>query len=120
MAFVLVELVIGVIAHSMTLGTDAGHNFSDVLGLALGWRRAPSGRRRRIAGLMPSNASSILAGLANAALLLAALGAITSEAIQRFGRPEPIQTGGMTWVASVGIVFYSLTRGSFPQFFQRA
>ena len=34
-AFVVVEAVYGVLAHSMALLADAGHNLSDVLALAL-------------------------------------------------------------------------------------
>jgi len=49
-AFVVVEAVYGVLAHSMALLADAGHNLSDVFVLALAWgastlaRRGPSER----------------------------------------------------------------------------
>src|SRR5262245_14911853 len=48
---VVVEVIAGIQAHSMSLLADAGHNLSDVLGLALGWAasvlstRRPSARR---------------------------------------------------------------------------
>ncbi len=84
---------------------DAGHNFSDVLGLVLAWWANALGKlpatRHRTYGF---KRASILAALANAALLLVALGAIALEAVQRFTHPEPVQTGTMIWVASVGIV----------------
>ena len=66
-AFVLVEFIYGVIAHSTALMADAGHNLSDVLGLVLAGgavmlaRRAPD--QRYTYGL---RSSSILAALANA------------------------------------------------------
>jgi cobalt-zinc-cadmium efflux system protein len=75
--FVAVEFGYGLWANSTALIADAGHNLSDVLGLALAWgaavlsRRAPS--ERFTFGL---RGSSILAALANATLLLVACGGI--------------------------------------------
>ena len=104
-AFVTLEGVFGVLAHSTALLADAAHNLSDVLGLVMAWgastlaRRAPSnlhtyGFRR----------STVLAALANAVLLLAAVGAVAWEAIGRFGaRTEPHGTT-MMWVAAAGVV----------------
>jgi len=50
-AFVVIEATFGILAHSLALVTDAGHNLSDVLGLFLAWgasvlvRRRPTARR---------------------------------------------------------------------------
>ena len=76
-AFVAVEFVFGVLANSVSLLADAGHNLSDVLGLVIAWiasvlvRRPPSSRYTY--GL---RSSSILAALFNAVFLLVAVGAI--------------------------------------------
>src|SRR4051812_44404164 len=76
MMFVAIEFVYGFIANSTALMADAGHNLSDVLGLALAWgaavlsRRAPN--RHFTYGL---RSSSILAALGNALLLMVACGA---------------------------------------------
>ena len=40
LAFVAVEFVAGQMANSLALVADAGHNLSDVLGLALAWGAA--------------------------------------------------------------------------------
>lgn len=110
LAFVAVEAGYGLVAHSLALVADAGHNLSDVLGLVLAWgatvlaRRAPT--HRHTYGL---GRSSILAALANAALLLIAVGAIGLEAVRRFGDPQPVATGTVMWVAAVGIVINGLT-----------
>lgn len=40
LAFVIVEAVYGLIAGSMALLADAGHNLSDVLGLLIAWGAA--------------------------------------------------------------------------------
>ena len=91
-ALVGLQVTYGVIGHSVALLADAGHNLGDVFGLLLAWgasaaaRRAPSSRYTY--GL---RSSSILAALANAIILLIAVGAIALEALQRFGSPEPVQ-----------------------------
>jgi cobalt-zinc-cadmium efflux system protein len=78
---------------------------SDVLGLALAWgaawlsRRQPTARRT-----YGYRRSSILAALANAMLLLVAVGAIAWEALRRLQAPEPVDTGVVLWVAALGVV----------------
>ena len=102
--FVLVEAIFGVIAHSTALLADAAHNASDVLGLGLAWgasvlaRRRPS--RRHTYGL---RASTVLAALTNAVLLLVAVGGVSWEAIRRFGDPEPVAGLTVLGVAAVGV-----------------
>ncbi|HEX5683783.1 MAG TPA: cation diffusion facilitator family transporter [Ideonella sp.] len=103
--FVGVEFGYGLLANSTALMADAGHNLSDVLGLALAWgaallsRRAPS--ERFTFGL---RGSSILAALANATLLLVACGGIGWEAIRRFAEPPTVASNVVMVVAAVGIV----------------
>ncbi len=46
LAFVAVETVFGLRAHSLALVADAGHNLSDVLGLLLAWGAATLAARR--------------------------------------------------------------------------
>ncbi|MXP29941.1 cation diffusion facilitator family transporter [Porphyrobacter algicida] len=103
-AFVVVEAAYGVLSGSMALIADAGHNLSDVLALLLAWgasvaaRRPPSGRFT-----YGYKSSTILAALANAMLLLVAIGGIGFETIHRLANPSPIQGGTMAVVAGVGI-----------------
>ncbi len=103
--FVVVETGFGFATRSVALLADAGHNLSDVLGLAVAWggmalaRTPPS--KRFTYGL---SGSSILAALLNALLLLVALGAITLEAIERFSDPTPVPGPTIAWVAAIGIV----------------
>jgi len=104
-AFVVVEAVYGVLAHSMALLADAGHNLSDVFVLALAWgastlaRRGPS--ERFTYGL---RSSSILVALLNAALLLVVTGGIAWEAISRLAAPSPVAGVTVIWVALAGIL----------------
>ena len=109
-AFVLVEAAAGLLGNSMALLADAGHNLSDVLGLALAWgayhlaKRPPT--RRYTYGLQ---GSSILAALTNAILLLLACGAITWESIRRLVDPPPVTSMTMIAVATIGILINAAT-----------
>ncbi len=104
LAYVAAEVVFGLLAGSMALVADAGHNLSDVLGLALAWGAVWLGRRlptpRHTYGF---KRSTILASLANAVILLVSLGAILVEAIQRLIVPEQVATGTVIWVAAIGV-----------------
>ena len=108
--FVIAEAGYGVIANSTALLADAGHNLSDVLGLAAAWIAAVLSRRpptpRLTYGLRNT---SILAALANAVMLLVASGAIMLEAVQRLLNPEPVATVTVMVVAAIGIVINGVT-----------
>ncbi len=109
-AFVIVEVLFGIVSNSVALLADAGHNVSDVLGLVVAWvaselaKRAPSARYTY--GL---RGSSILAALFNSMFLLVAVGAIGWEALQRTYHPEPVQGGTVVVVAAVGIFVNGIT-----------
>src|SRR3954469_8584337 len=113
-AFVLVELAMSFASHSLALLADAGHNLSDVLGLLLAWGAAEMARRqptvRRTYGL---RRSTILAALANAILLLVAVGAIGLEAIQRLMSPHPVAGGVVAAVAGAGVLVNGVTAALF-------
>ncbi|HEY9708774.1 MAG TPA: cation diffusion facilitator family transporter [Oculatellaceae cyanobacterium] len=108
--FVIIEAVYGILANSLALLADAGHNLSDVLGLLLAWgasilaRRRPTARRTY--GL---RRSSILAALLNAAFLLIVSGGIGWEAIQRFREPASVAGGTVITVAAVGIAINTVS-----------
>ena len=110
LSFVVLEATWGVLAHSLSLLADAGHNLGDVLGLLLAWgsivlaRRVPT--ERRTYGL---RRSTTLAALFNALLLLMGVGAIAWEAVGRFRNPAPVAAGTIVWVAAVGIAVNTAT-----------
>lgn len=105
LAFVAIEVVFGLRANSLSLLADAGHNFSDVIGLLAAWgalilaQRAPSARFTY--GL---RSSTILAALANAMLLMMAVGGIAWEALHRFSEPAAVSEMTMIWVAAAGVL----------------
>jgi len=103
-AFVVIELGFGLRTNSLALVADAGHNLGDVLSLVLAWAGTVLARReptpRRTYGM---RRFSILAAVANAGILLVAVGAILVEAVDRFRHPAPIAGGVVSVVAAVGI-----------------
>jgi cobalt-zinc-cadmium efflux system protein len=110
LGFVVVEAVYGFLADSMALLSDAGHNLSDVLGLAIAWGAALLARRgpteQFTYGL---RSSSILAALFNALLLLVAVGGIVWESVQRLIEPEPVAALTVMIVAGIGILVNGFT-----------
>lgn len=110
LAFVIVEVIYGLLANSMALVADAGHNLSDVLGLIVAWAGASMARRsasRRFT--FGFKKASILAALANALFLLVAIGAIAAEAIRRLFNPAPAEGVTVMIVASIGILINGAT-----------
>src|SRR5262245_53094797 len=82
LAFVVVEVIAGLIARSTALLADAGHNLSDVLGLAMAgiavWLARRPAHPRRTYGW---GKLTVLAALGNAVALVFASGLIAAEAI---------------------------------------
>jgi cobalt-zinc-cadmium efflux system protein len=114
LTFVAVEFLFGVLANSVALIADAGHNLSDVLALVIAWvasalsKRAPSSHYTY--GL---RGSSILAAVFNAVLLLVVVGAIAWEAVLRLFHPESVASGTVMIVAAIGIVINGVTAALF-------
>jgi len=109
-AFVIIEVFYGVMANSLALITDAGHNLSDVLGLLLAWganylaQKQPSLRRT-----YGYSRATILASMFSGLLLLAAVVVISWEAFNRFITPsEPVGQTIML-VAGIGVVINTVT-----------
>jgi cobalt-zinc-cadmium efflux system protein len=109
-AFVIVEAIAGFFANSMALVADAGHNLGDVLGLLMAWGASVLVKRRATFNFTYGfGSSTILAALANAVLLLVAVGAIALEAVQRLIEPAPVVGSTMIIVASIGILINGFT-----------
>lgn len=105
LAFVACEFGAGIWSGSTALMADAGHNLSDVLGLAMAGGAAVLARRVASKQLTYGfGKATILAALANAILLIFACGAIAFEAVQRLADPAPVQSGVVMIVAGIGFV----------------
>ncbi len=104
-ALVIAQVVYGLLAGSVALLADAGHNFGDVLGLLLAWIAHGAAQRPPTARYTYGfRSASILAALLNAILLLVATGAIAWEAIRRFAEPGEVAGLTVMIVAAVGIL----------------
>lgn len=103
--FVVVEAIAGLVAGSTALLADSAHNLGDVLGLGMAWGATVLARRKRTArrtyGL---RRTTILAGLANATLILVAVGGVAWEAIRRIGESAHVDGGLVAIIASVGVI----------------
>jgi len=110
LGFVPVEAAAGFIANSTALLSDATHNLSDVLGLALAggaaWLAKRQTGEQRTYGY---SKATILAALANALVLVIACGGILTEAVTRFLAPEPTQAGFVMAVAAIGVLINGAT-----------
>jgi cobalt-zinc-cadmium efflux system protein len=110
LVFVAIEATYGILADSMALLSDAGHNLSDVLGLAIAGGAAflaKRGASRRFTYGLRS--STILAALFNALLLLVAVGGIVWESIDRLLNPAPVAAVTVMVVAGIGILINGFT-----------
>lgn len=108
--FVVIEVAYGVMADSLALITDAGHNLSDVMGLLLAWgatylaAKLPSTRRT-----YGYSRATILASMFSGLLLLAAVALISWEAINRFFLPAEPAGQTIMIVAGIGVLINSIT-----------
>ena len=110
LAFVAVEAGYGIVSGSMALVADAGHNLSDVLSLLLAWGASVLATKKAGARFTYGfKSSTILAALANAALLMVALGMILVETLRRLWEPAPVAGGTVMAVAAFGIAINTAT-----------
>lgn len=103
--FVLVEAGVGLRAHSLALVSDAGHNFTDALALALSWYALRASERPATATRTYGyHRVGILIALFNA-LTLSAIGlTILREAYLLFRSPQPVLSGLMIGMASGAVL----------------
>jgi cobalt-zinc-cadmium efflux system protein len=102
---VVVQVLAGVLAHSVGLIADAGHNLGDVAGLAVAVvatrlaARAPS--LRRSFGL---HRAGVLAAQANGISILVLSGIVIVESVRRFGSDSAVHGSTVAVVAGVAVV----------------
>lgn len=104
LAFVFIEGGYALIAHSMSLLADAGHNLADVFVLVLAWGAnwlsTLSGNERFSYGY---KRTTILAALINGLLLIVAAAAITYASVYKLIHPSPMHTDTVIIIALLGI-----------------
>jgi cobalt-zinc-cadmium efflux system protein len=116
LAYVGIEAIAGLTTGSMALLADAGHNLSDVLGLAVAWAGLRLAQRPASARFTYGlKRSGILAALFNGVLLLFACGAIAVEAVRRLADPQPVPGTVIMAVAAGGILVNGITAWLFAR-----
>jgi cobalt-zinc-cadmium efflux system protein len=118
LVFAVVEVVTGVMSHSLALISDAGHMVTDAAALGLALlaqviaKRPPSARHSF--GFVRAEA---LAAFVNSLVMLALVAWIVYEAAQRLFDPHPVHGGIVLVVAGIGAcsniaVAWVLSRGA--------
>jgi cobalt-zinc-cadmium efflux system protein len=110
LAFVLAEIIAGLIYNSMALLTDAGHNAGDVASLVLSlvayWMTKKKSSPVYTYGYKKT---TVLAALVNAIMLLIAIGILGYESVTRLFKPEMVKGGVIAWIAGAGIVINGIS-----------
>ncbi len=113
-AFVVIEVVYGLLLNSVALLSDAGHNFSDVISLLLGalafYLLKVKPHKRYTYGLKKL---TVFIAVLNSVLLFIAVGAIIFHSIDRVINPEPLQSVKIGIVAFIGIIINSVSAALF-------
>lgn len=102
--FVVVELIAGFQAHSLALLSDAGHNFTDALALALAWagvylQSKPADESRTYG----YHRAGVLSAFVNALTLVGLSIWILYEAVLRLRAPEVVNETTMMVVSVLGL-----------------
>lgn len=108
--FVIVQVIYGLRIRSLSLLSDAGHNFADVGSLAislLAFRLMKVKSNKRYT--YGYKKASVLTALLNAVILLVSLGAILYEAVFRLVNPRPVAGITIAAVSAIGIVINAVS-----------
>jgi len=106
----LVEAAGGIISGSIALMSDAVHNFSDVISLAISWIANRLSKREATPGkTFGFRRSEILAAFINSATLIIISVVIIIEAIKRISSPAEVSAGMMIWLAVTSIIVNGLS-----------
>jgi cobalt-zinc-cadmium efflux system protein len=110
LGLVAIQVFYGIVANSVALLADAGHNFGDALGLVIAWGAYVLAKFNPTARYTYGfRSASILAALLNGVILLVATGAIAWEAIGRFFEPHQVAGATVMVVAALGIFINGLS-----------
>lgn len=104
-AYIVLLVVAGFRAHSLALLSEAGHNLSDFLALALSlvavyFQSRPANPTKTYG----YQRAGVLAALVNASSLVIVSFFIFYEAFRRLQHPEQVQASVMMWVAAAGVM----------------
>ncbi len=105
LAFMLVEVTAGLWGNSLALITDAAHNFTDVLSLALSWYAVRlTGRPANADKTFGYHRAGILAALVNSTALVVVAVGIFYESYRRFAAPLHVHADLLMAVGAAGLL----------------
>jgi cobalt-zinc-cadmium efflux system protein len=109
-AFVIAEVVAGLLNNSIALLTDAGHNTGDVTGLLLSLLAFRFAKRKATQRFTYGyKKATVLAAFINAVILLIAIGVLGYESVNRLRSRQAVQGDVIAWVAALGIIINSVS-----------
>ena len=117
-AFVVIELVGGLLTNNIAILTDALHDFGDCLSLAIAWMlQKKSTQGRTSTYTYGYKRFSLLGSVFLSGVLAISSTIVLLEAGQRLLNPQPVNAQGMLWVAVIGILInggaaFNLKKGS--------
>ena len=104
LGFMLAEVVVGILADSLALISDAGHMLTDAAAIALSLVAARLARRPAEGAMTYGlGRAEILSAQVNGATLLVLAVLITWEAVQRLGSPLEVDAAPVLVVALAGV-----------------
>ena len=104
LGFTALEIIAGFSSHSLSLLSDAGHNFTDALALLLAaigfaFQDRPANQQKTFG----YQRAGVIAAFVNAVTLIVISGFILFEAVTRLLHPQPLNDRTMMWVAAIGL-----------------
>ncbi len=105
LGLVVLEFVVGAMAHSLALVSDGWHNLTDVPTLILSWialyfEQKPPDHRKTFG----YHRAGVLAAFVNALILIGVAGLICFEGYERIVRPVPVASRPMIVVGFIALV----------------
>ena len=106
--FTIIEFIGGVIFNSTAILSDAVHDLGDTLAIGSNiYLEKKSLKKVNSTFTYGFRRLSVLAGLANAIILISGSAIMAFKAIERIIDPEPVNSLGMFWMAVLGVLFNS-------------
>ena len=104
------QVIGGIVSGSLSLLSDALHNFSDVLSLIVSYiANLLAKKEASIQKTFGYKRAEILAAFVNAATLIIVAVILIIEAIKRFQNPEEIESNIVIWLSLLGIIANGLS-----------
>ncbi|WP_178986423.1 cation diffusion facilitator family transporter [Winogradskyella helgolandensis] len=101
----IAQVIGGLVSGSLSLLSDALHNFSDVVSLIVSYVAARlSKQKASINRTFGYKRAEILAAFINASTLIIVAIILIFEAVKRFNNPQEIESGLVIWLAIIAII----------------